>query len=56
MIEALAAKVVLARELNGLIKGRMAYQAHEVAVWLGNVLEVLDFGRDLDDSAVSTLR
>ena len=56
MIEALAAKVVLARELDRLIKGRMADQADEVAVWLGDVLEVLDFGRDLDDSAVSTLR
>lgn len=56
MVETLAAEVVFARELDGPIKRRVAYEADEVAVGLGEVFEVLEFGRDFDDSAVSTLR
>ena len=56
MIETVAAEVVFAGELNGLVKGRVADEADEVAVGLGEVFEVLEFGWDFDDSAVSTLR
>lgn len=56
VVETLAAEVVLAGELDGLVKGRVADQADEVAVGRGDVFEVLELGGCLDDSAVSTLR
>lgn len=56
MIKTLSTEVVLAGELDGLIEGRVADQADEVAVWGGRVFEGLELGRDFDDSALSTLR
>jgi hypothetical protein len=56
MVETCAAEVVFARELNGLIKGRVADQADEVAVGRRDVLEGLHLGRQLDASALSVLR
>lgn len=55
MVEAVAAKVVFARQLDGLIKGCVADEADEVAVGFGEVFEVLEFGRDLDDATLSAL-
>lgn len=55
MVEAFAAEVMFARELDGLVKGRVADEADEVAVGVGEVFEVLEFGRDLDDAALSAL-
>lgn len=56
VLEAVAAEVVLAGQLDGLVEGRVADQADEVAVGGGDVLERLQLGRDFDDSAASTLR
>jgi hypothetical protein len=55
MLEALAAEVVLAGQLDGLLKGRVADEADEVAVGRGHVLERLELGRDLDNAAVASL-
>jgi hypothetical protein len=55
MIETLAAKVVLARELDGLVKGRVADEADEVAIGNGDVFEVLELWGYFDDPAVTTL-
>jgi hypothetical protein len=56
MIEAVAAEVVLAGQLDGLVEGGMAYEAHEVAVRRRHVFERGEFGRDLDNSAAAALR
>lgn len=56
MIETLAAEVMLAQELDGLIEGRVADQADQVAVGRGYVFERLELGGHFDDSALSTLR
>lgn len=56
MVETLSAKVVLAGQLDGLVEGRVADEADEVAVGRGDVFERLEFGRDFDGSALSMLR
>lgn len=53
VVEAFAAKVVLARELDGAVKGRVADEADEVAVGVGEIVEVLEVGSDLEDAAVA---
>lgn len=55
MVEAVAAEVVFARKLDGLVKGCVADEADEVAVGFGEVFEVLEFGRDLDYATLSAL-
>jgi len=56
MLETVMAEVVLARQLDGLVKGRVADEADEVAVGRRHVLEGRELGRDLDDAAAATLR
>lgn len=56
MLEAVAAEVVLAGQLDGLVEGRVADEADEVAVRRGDVLERGEFGRDFDDAAAAALR
>lgn len=56
VIETLAAKVVVAGKLYGLIKRGVADEAGEVAVGRGDVFEVGELGGYFDDSAVTALR
>jgi hypothetical protein len=55
VFEALAAEVVFAGELDGAVKGRVADEADEVAVGVGDVFEVLELGRDFNDATVTAL-
>ena len=48
MVEAFAAKVVFAGELNRLVEGRVADEADEVAVGFAEVFEALELGWDFD--------
>jgi hypothetical protein len=56
MIETVAAEIVLAGQLDGLVEGGVADEADEVAVGRGDVFERGELGRDFDDAAASTLR
>lgn len=56
MVEAVAAEEVAAHELGGLVEGRVAYEADEVAVGGGDVLEEVQVGRLLGDGGASVLR
>ena len=56
MVETVAAEVVFAGELDGLVEGRVAYEADKVAVAGSGVLDEVDVGGDFGDSALSTLR
>lgn len=56
MVEAVAAEVVLAGQLDGPVEGRVADEADEVAVGGGDVFEGGEFGRHLDDAAAAALR
>jgi hypothetical protein len=56
VVETLPAEVVVAGKLDGLVEGRVADQADEVAVGRGDVFEVLEFGGYFGNAAVSTRR
>ena len=56
VLEALAAEVVLAGQLDGLVEGGVADQTHEVAVGVRRVLEGGHFGGQFEASALATLR
>lgn len=55
VLEAFSAEVVVAGELDGLLKGRVADEADEIAVGGADVFERLELGGDFDGPAVSTL-
>ena len=56
MVQTLTAEVMLAGKLDGLVEGRVADEADQVAVARGHVLEQVDVGWELCDAALSTLR
>lgn len=56
VLEADAAEVVLAGQADGLVKGRMADEADEVAVAGGDILQQVGVGGDFGNAALSTLR
>ena len=56
MLEAFAAEVVLAAQLDGLVEGGVADQTHEVAVGRGRVLEGGHVGGQFETFALATLR
>jgi hypothetical protein len=56
MLEAVVAEVVLAGQLDGLVEGRVADEADEVAVGRRHVLERGELGRDFDGAAAAALR
>jgi hypothetical protein len=56
MVEAVAAEVVLAGQLDGPVEGRVTDEADEVAVGRGDVFERGEFGGHFDDAAAATLR
>lgn len=56
MLEAFAAEVVLAGQLDGLVEGGVADQTHEIAIGGRRVLEGGHFGGHLEAFALATLR
>jgi hypothetical protein len=56
VLEAVVAEVVLAGQLDGLVKGCVADEADEVAVGRRHVLEGRELGRGFDDAAAASLR
>lgn len=56
MLKALAAEVVLAGQLDGLVEGGVADQTHEIAVRGRRVLEGRHFGGHFEAFALATLR
>jgi hypothetical protein len=56
MLEAVVAEAVLAGQLDGLVEGRVADEADEVAVGRRHVLERGELGREFDDAAAAALR
>jgi hypothetical protein len=56
MVEAVAAEEVAAEELGGAVEGRVADEAHEVAVGRGDVLEEVQVGGLLCDGGAAVLR
>lgn len=56
MVEAVTTEEVAAEELDGLVKGRVADEADEVAVGFGNVFEEVQVGGLLRDGGAAVLR